>query len=51
MRLDDKVDTIDDLAVNWMKDDDRISKDCAIAHESTPDKVTCSFQIGFARNF
>ena len=51
LRIDDTVDTIDDPSINWMKVDERISKDCEISHRDAT-KVTCeSLNIGFERNF
>lgn len=51
LRIDDTVDTVDDPAINWMKDDERISKDCRISSRDETRVICDSLNIGFERNF
>ena len=47
LRIDDAVDTIDDPAINWMKIDDRVTKDCQISPRDS-ERVNCnSINLGF----
>ena len=51
LRIDDAVDTVDNPAINWMKVNERVTKDCTISSRDA-ERVDCnSLNLGFQRNF